>query len=434
MIPKLYPIGENGSLRVCETDRFKAGMLSVSSVMPITPENACLAPLLLSVLRRGTEKYPTLADVNRRLDYLWGTSFSLRCYYRGNLMIVGFSADLLDPSYLPSGADSLLDGVLELMDQMLYHPLLDENGLLLEKYVESEKELQCDAIRSVKNNPRAYAAERCRSILFEHDPCGVPQYGTEEQTMAVTREELTSFWRRWIGSLTPDCFYVGPAAPELLRSKLEQYLTLGENSASAPAGGLVEVRAGRGLRVNESLPVAQSWLVIAMRSETRTNDPMIHAYAVLNEMLGNSPISRLFVHVREKKSLCYSCSSAYGGNSGTLLIFCGIKAENRAAAEEEIFRQVSLLAKGKFSESELEAAKKSLDHAYRRLEDSPEGLETFYYGRALVNNLLDAETCRRAILKVTAEEVARAASALTADVVYFMEGTLGEGEDEDDDD
>ena len=135
MIPKLYPIGANGSLRVCETDRFKAGMLSVSSVMPITPENACLAPLLLSVLRRGTEKYPTLADVNRRLDYLWGTSFSLRCYYRGNLMIVGFSADLLDPSYLPSGADSLLDGVLELMDQMLYHPLLDENGLRYMEYV-----------------------------------------------------------------------------------------------------------------------------------------------------------------------------------------------------------------------------------------------------------------------------------------------------------
>ena len=51
MIPKLYPVGENGSLRVCGTDRFKAGMLSVSSVMPVTPENACLAPLLLSVLR-----------------------------------------------------------------------------------------------------------------------------------------------------------------------------------------------------------------------------------------------------------------------------------------------------------------------------------------------------------------------------------------------
>lgn len=430
MIPKLYPIGEGGSLRVCGTERFKAGMLSVSSVMPVDRESACLGPLLLSVLRRGTEKYRTLAEINRRLDYLWGTSFAIRSYYRGNYQVMGFSADLLDSSYLPDGSEELIDGVLELMEQILLHPILDEDGLLSEKYVESEKVLQCDAIRAVKNNPRVYAAERCKSILFAGEPCGFPPYGTEEQTMAVTREELTAFWKRWIEGLRLDCFYVGPMDASALREKLERVFPC-HCAVEAVTDGLVKTRSGRGIRTEETLPVEQSQLVIGLRCPSRINDPDTAVYTVLNEMLGNSPISRLFVHVREKKSLCYSCSSAYNSYAGTFMIFCGLKRENRTAAEKEIFRQLRLLGKGKFAEAELIAAKKSLECAYRRLEDSPEALESFFYSRALMGNDWDPEQCRRAVDAVTREEIAKAAAMLEPDVVYFLEGTLGEGELED---
>ena len=165
MNPREYRVGATGKLMVLSTDRFKSGLLSVSSAMPITPRSACLAPLLLSVLRRGTEKYPTLADINRRLDYLWGTGFSIRSFYRGNCQILGFSAELLDTSYLPEGAEDLTDAALELLEQILFYPVLDGDGLLCERYVESEKEMQIDAIRAAKNNPRGYAMERCRSIL-----------------------------------------------------------------------------------------------------------------------------------------------------------------------------------------------------------------------------------------------------------------------------
>ena len=178
MLPNRYQAGR-ATVWILPTGRFKEGLLSVSSVMPVTPENACLAPLLLSVLRRGTRKYPTLADVNRRLDYLWGTGLSLRSHYRGNLLVLGLSAELLDGRFLPDGGIGLTDGVLELMHEILFCPLLDDDGLLSARYVESEKELQCNAIRAVKNNPRAYAAERARALLYEGEPCGIPHRGAD---------------------------------------------------------------------------------------------------------------------------------------------------------------------------------------------------------------------------------------------------------------
>ena len=436
MIPKSYDLGKTSTLRVCATDRFKAGSLSVSTVIPIDKDTACMAPLLLSGLRRGTEKYPTLSHINRRLDYLWGTAFSIRSFFRGNCQILGFTADLLDPVYLPEGSEEIVDGVLELMEQMLFYPLLDEDGLLSAKYVESEKLLQCDAIRAAKNNPKSYAAERCKALLLEGEPGGIPLYGTEEQTMAVTRESLTGFWKNWVEQLQLDCFYVGCEDADLILKKLDRVFgnriscTKMENP---PVCG--RVREGRGGRVAEAMPVSQSQLMIAYRCGVQINHPDHAACAVLNELLGNSPISRLFVYVREKKSLCYSCASSYSAYYGTFLISCGLKSDRRDLAEREIMRQIQCLADGDFREEELDAAKKSLENTYRQIEDSPSGLESYYYGRALVGNSKSLDGCRAEFAAVTKEDVVRIARTLTLDVVYFLEGTLvGDGEDEDEED
>ncbi len=436
MIPKNYDLGTSSVLRVCSTDRFKAGALSVSSVMPIDENTACMAPLLLSVLRRGTEKYPTLSRINRRLDYLWGTSFSIRSFYRGNCHVVGFTADLLDPSYLPHGGDEIVDGVLELMEQLLFHPVLDGDGLLSAKYVESEKQLQCDVIRAARCNPKSYTAERCKALLLDGEPGGISMYGTEEQTMAVTRESLTAFWKAWLDRLYLDCFYVGGEAPSVLVKKLEA--VFGDRiprNPMVPPSVLGTVRTGRAIRVDETMPVSQSQLMIGYRCGIRMGHPDDAVCAVLNEMLGNSPISRLFVHVREKHSLCYSCASSYSAYYGTVLISCGLKSENRELAEQEILRQIQCLAQGAFGDEELVAAKRSLENVYRQIEDSPAGLESFYYGRALAGHAASLEERRAAFERVTREDVVRVAKTLTLDVTYFLEGTLadeGDGENEED--
>lgn len=434
MLPKLYSVGKGATLRTIRTERFKAGLLSVSSVLPITQETACLAPLLLSVLRRGTQTYPTLADLNRRLDYLWGTGFSVRSYYRGNALVLGFSADLLDDSYLPAGSEDLTDAILELMREILFCPLLDTDGLLCAKYVESEKQLQCDTIRSLQNNPRGYAAERCRTLMYEGEPCGIPLYGTVEQTKAVTREELTAFWHRWTASLRLECFYVGSAEPQKVQAKLARVfgaLPAGDTKLLNAPGVARTDRPIR--RAEETLPVSQSQLFIGLRSDICINHPQYYACAVMNELLGGSPVSRLFTSVREQQSLCYSCSSVYHAYLGTVLISCGLTAENRAQAEREIMAQLELIRQGRFSAEELEAAKKSLCNAYLQLEDSPCELEGYFLGRALAGNRVSPEECRAGFAAVTAEEITQVANLLRTDTVYFLRGTLTNGEEAEDD-
>ena len=437
MIPTVHTPMHGVTLRVCRTEKFKSNTLSVSAVLPVERESAYKTSLLFSVLRRGTDRYPTLAELNARLDYLFGTEIAIHNFYRGDSQIVGFSAEFLGAEYLPAG-ENLLKEVLDVLCRILFHPLLDENGCLLEKYVESEKKLQCDAIRALKNNPRSWAANRCREMIYENEPCGIPPYGQEEQVMAVTPRELTAHWRELLSRISLDCFYVGNTSPEEISAALcETFGKESFGSGCAEANRLLrvvvppraEVRYGE-----EELPVSQGHLMIGLRTATTLTDPGFFATVLMNELLGVSPISKLFMNVREKLSLCYSCSSIYDFYKGTVLIHCGLDPVNRERAREEIFAQIAAMQRGDFTEEELTAAKQSLENSYRQLTDSPGAMENFYYGRALVGSSHTVESTREGFAKVTREDVIAAAKALRTDTVYFLKGTLEEGEDEDEDD
>ncbi len=434
MIPNVYEVCRGVTLRTVQTDRFKSGMLSVSAALPIERDATPEISLLLSVLRRGTERYPTLADINRRLDTLYGTELAIRNFYRGDRQIIGFSAELLDGAYLPEGED-LLRGVLEVMTQLLYHPLCDADGVLCRRYVESEKQQQTDLLRAQKNDPRAYASDQARALLLEGHPCGTPILGSEELVSAMTAEDLTARYKSLTERLSLECFYVGSQAPEevckALCEAFEQYIQM--PTPLAPLSSLCLPRHEDVRRREESLAVSQGHLVLSYRTGIDMSSSALSACMVCNEMLGQSQISKLFVNVRERLSLCYFCYSSYNAHTGTLTVRCGIDPENRERAEREILRQVEAMRQGEFDDTELQAAKRALCNAYRQIKDSPAALESFYFGRGLWGINASLDDCRAEFEGITAESVRAAAERLTLDSIYFLRGTqMGEGGMDDD--
>ncbi len=425
MIPTCYPLQGGGTLRVLPSQRFKSSMLSVSAVLPIERDKVWKTTLLLAVLRRGTQKYPTLASINARLDYLFGTELSIRNFYRGDSQIVGFTVDFLDTSFV-TDREELLDGILDVISQILYHPLLDEEGRLLERYVESEKKLQCEAIRAVRNNPRAYALEHCLELVYADEPCGAPVAGREEDIMAISAAELTAHWRELISAIRFDCFFVGREKAEVLCPRLNAALCSPGTKAMEPSL-LYRVPAAikaETLRVEESLPVSQGQLLLSYRTDITLTHSDYASCVLLNEILGASPISKLFLNVREKLGLCYHCSSSFNGFKGTLTVSCGLEPKNRELAQREILAQLEAIRRGEIGEEELLAAKKSLENVYRQLTDSPSAMESFYYGRALLGLDTTIEESRARFADVTREQIVAAANSLKLDTVYFLNGTL----------
>ena len=431
MIPTLYKITPAVNLRAIQTDKFKNAQLSVSLILPADKERSPLTTLLFSVLRRGTEQYPTLQELNRVLDMLYGASLSYRNTFFGDCQVIGFVLETLGARYLPEDeqADPLKQG-LGVIEQMLFHPLKDENGLLRAEAVQSEIENTCDDIRAQINDTRSYARMRLRECMFEGKPYGASLVGKVEQVQAFTPEMLTEHHKRLLQSARIECFYVGSDDPAYVAQLLrDMFANVPMDLLPIPQTQVPQPRAEIQY-VTEDMAVAQGKLEIGFYTGITPEHPDAVAQSVFNELFGGSSVSRLFLNLREKKSLCYSCFSSAVAHKGIMTVSCGIHPDNREVAEREIFTQLEKLQQKPVSKTELKMAQKSLINALRQCTDSPAAMQAYWFGRQVFyDSKLTPEQCIARVKAVTAQDVLRAARAVTPDTVYFLNGTLTE-EDE----
>ena len=433
MIPQKSFPAPSLELNTIQTDRFKTETVSVTVRLPLDRELTPLYGLVLSVLKRGTERYPTQGHINRRLDELYAAGISLRLDRIGNNCILGFSAEMLDEEYT-DGQTDIFDGVLDVITQMLFHPLTDENGCFLSQFVESEKDVTCDLIQSAINNPKSYASIRCREIMFEDDDYGASLSGTVEQIRAVTPESLTRIYSELIQKREFHVFYIGSKQKEQVSERILRCLRPYLSSAVpfVPNKSVGRKTAEASKRIDEKSEIAQGKLVIGMRTGIHILHEDFYAMLVFAELYGGSPISKLFMNVRERLSLCYYCGAIYEIYKGTVFVSCGVDPDKREEAEAEIFRQLSDIREGKITSAEFDAALKSLVNSYRSISDLPSTLEAYYMGRDVFGVSCTVDACIEAIRLVSLEDVIRVAKGITTDTVYFLWGDLKDDEEDED--
>ena len=172
-------------------------------------------------------------------------------------------------------------------------------------------------------------------------------------------------------------------------------------------------------------------MILGFHAGITVGMPEFWAMMLCNEILGVSPVSRLFVYVREERGLCYSCISEYHIDRGDVVISAGIDAARREEAEMAILEQVRIMQKGAFTDAQWEAARRSLESSYAQIGDSPKTMAGFYGLRQLFGISDTVENCLDAFRKVTREQVMKAAARLRLSMVYFLEGT-GTGEETED--
>lgn len=430
MYPKRKVLSPSLALSAVQTDTFKTEMLSVSIVTPTHARRSPASLLALSILKRGCEGFATQGEINLRLDELYATSLSLKTQRLGNANILGFVAEMLCEAYT-DGKTDVFGGTLALISQMLFHPLADENGRFLAAYVESEKNNQCDAIEAQINHPRAYASLRCREIMFEGEAYGTSLMGTVEAVQSINRDELLDCYHSLISDYRYECFYIGPRDIREVEKRLENNFLpyVKEQEPIGVSQVMTDRTVGSVRRFTEEMPLAQGKLVLGFRTGINLQSSDFCAMLVMNEIYGGSPVSKLFMNVRERLGLCYYCGATYDIFKGAIFVSSGISPENKELAEREILRQLDDIRKGKITAEELEAAKHSLCNSYRSLSDSPALLESYYFCRNEFSVDCSIEQCMEGIRAVRIEDVIRVSESVVLDTVYFLNGNGEELED-----
>ena len=413
-------------LRAVHTNKFKSAYLSLTLLTPLDRETAGANALIPSVLRRGTAVHPDLESLSAALDELYGGAVEPMVRKKGECQCVGFAASFLDDAYTLKG-EQILEGAAALLGELLLNPYTQE-GCFCPDYTAGEKANLLDRIRGQINDKRTYALHRLTQIMCPEEAFGVDKLGEASLVEQITPQSLWQRYQQLMETAAVEVYYCGSARPERVEQALRAALApLPVREDRQVPDCLVAIHGRPQPQVvEEALDVTQGKLAMGFRTGGITCwEEDYPALTMCNAIFGGTTLSKLFMNVREKLSLCYYASSVMEKMKGLVLVSSGIEFDKYQTARDEILAQLEAIRRGEIQDWELEGARRTLISGHLSTLDDQGRQEEFWLGQAAAGLDTTIEELCAQFESVTREQVAAAAQKLELDTIYFLKGKEG---------
>lgn len=412
-------------LTAVQTQKFKSSVLGMQFLLPLAREQAALQALLPMVLRRGTAEHPDMESLSAVLDELYGGSLEPTVRKKGETQCVGFVGSFLDDAYTLDGS-AVLEPSAALLGELVLRPYT-RDGAFCPDYTRQERENLVTRIRAQVNDKRQYAQVRVVAEMCAGEPFGVDKLGDEASAAAITPQKLWDCYQQVLRTAPIEFYYCGSAPLERVRAAVQAIVD------GLPAGERVPLaRPEKGnapaqpRRVEEALDVTQGKLAMGFRTGGVTCwEEEYPAMAMCNAVFGGTTLSKLFMNVREKLSLCYYASSTLEKMKGLILVSSGIEFDKFQQARDEILHQLEEIRQGNMEDWELEGTRRTMIGAHLATLDVQDRQEDFWLGQTAAGLETGIEELVAQLEQVTREQVAQAAQKLELDTIYFLKGTEG---------
>jgi len=419
-------ISDGINLGYIEQKKFKTNFFKVCFCMNLDEGLPTRLSLLAGVLMRASKNYPGISEINNRLDYLYDMNVSSGTYKRGEKLYFSYECDFIKDEFLPNG-EKLLDEALGMFEELVFNPFLTDGGFD-KKILDSEKTELENSIKSIINYKNAYVKEKCIEALCEGEKYSINEQGKLEEIPEIDEKSLYEFYKWMLESARVEIMFVGEADVQKLADDFKRIFT--QNTSRTPeminetyiTGDVKEKVCEK----TEKMQVNQGKLALGFRTGVGVTDKDCTAMTLFAEIFGGSPMSKLFMNVREKLSLCYYCRASLDSYKGIMLVLSGIQSKNRDKSFEAIMKELSDIQSGKVTADEFEAAKLSLVNSYKTLDDSPAALSAWYVSRIMTGSFENPGQIVERIKNTTLKEVIEASKKVKLDTVYFLEGEDGE--------
>lgn len=409
-------------LTLVPATKFKSSLLSMSLLAPLRQETAAVNALIPYLLRRGSETHPDLQSISTALDLLYGGAVDPVVRQKGETQCVGFVGSFLDDSFAEEG-EEVFPQAAELMAELLLRPHT-EDGVFSSDYTRQEKANHIDRIRSEINEKRQYANQRVVEEMCAGEPYGLSRLGREKEVEAITPRSAWEQYQELLAHSRLELYYCGSMEPQRVRDILKSVL------ANLPRKGGYQVEetiivpcAQAPKQIEERLDVAQGKLTMGFRTGGITAASTEYPALILcNALFGGTTTSKLFLHVREKLSLCYYAGSSVHRYKGIMIVSSGVEFSNMERAEKEIMTQLELCKKGQFESWEVDGARQYAVSSLWIIADSQGRQEDWWLGQAVAGLTQSPEELAGAVEAVTVEQAIAAAQKLSLDAIYFLKG------------
>lgn len=415
---ELYPSVRFSHLR---DKKFRHNSISVNIIAPLCAKTATATAILPFLLRRGSAGFPDYTKLEQELCELYGASLGSDVIQYGGLQIIRCSITFVDDAYTID-AEQISGRCAALLGDIVLNPKLI-NGEFDHTDFELERQNLIDTIESEINDKRSYAIRKCKELLFEGSDLAAPRYGTVAQAKELTPAQAAARYTELMNTAQIDITFTGCGDPTAVRETFAKLFAGLKRHPAAYAMPTLPAAATKVRKKTQTMEVAQAKLVLGMRTGVLERSDDIDAMRLMTLLYGGTPNSKLFINVREKKSLCYYCAAHFNRPTGTVMVDIGVEHNNKEQAQQAIMEQLAAVAGGGFTDEELKEAKLAYANAVRSSQDSLSALESWYLTQLLDGERRSPEDEVAAMEKVTREAVCKAAAKVTLDSVYFLTGS-----------
>jgi predicted Zn-dependent peptidase len=388
-------------LRVVTQTMPTARSVSVALFVPVGSRHedaahAGLSHLLEHLVFKGTRGHPEAGSLSQRVEGVGGS--------------VNASTDRELTVYSSKVPAAEWPIALEAVNELALRPLLRARDL------QSEKPVIADEIRMYVDSPSDHVFTIFDELLFGSHPLGREIAGTIGSVRRATHEAVVEHWRSAYRTRALVLSVAGAIDHDAVVRAAASWTADGPDLDGRPvppppvaAGRPRPVPAGA-LRVSHRR-LSQGNLCLGMPGVAR-DDPDRWALDLLGAILGDGMGSRLFLDLRERRSLVYDVSTfaAMYADTGTFGVHAGFDPEDAERVIAAILEQLDRITTEPVSREELDRARAyTRGRLELRMEDSGAVAGWIGTGEALLPRVMTVEEVIERLDAVTVEDLLRVA-------------------------
>ncbi len=393
-------------LRVVTQSMPGARSASVALFVPVgsrheTDAQAGLSHFLEHLVFKGTRGFPEAGSLSQLVEGVGGT--------------VNASTDRELTVYGAKVPAEHADVALNAISELALRPLLRRADLA------AEKPVIVDEIRMYVDSPSDHVFTLFDALLYGRHPLGREIAGTIGSVRRATHEGVVGHWR---AAYRPGRMVLAAAGAldheDVVRAAAD-WQADGPEPDGAPAARppvaapAPEAAPPGSLRVSRRR-LSQGNLCLGMPGVAR-DDPDRWALDVLGAILGDGMGSRLFLELRERRSLVYDVStfSASYADAGTFGVHAGFDPEDAPRVIRAIVDELDKVAGERVTPQELDRARAyARGRLELRMEESGAVAGWLGTGEALLPRILTVEEVLARFDAVTADDLLRVAGRYLA--------------------
>jgi len=365
------------------------------------------------ILVDSCEKYPDYSQLSLRFSELYGASMSDSTTVLGDVRSTSLAVVSIDDRYALEG-EKLEQESCQLLLDCLLHPLTDNGTFDKQTTALMQGEL-IDAIDSVINDKRNYAAQKGAEYAYKGEPWELSIQGTHEEAERITAQSAYSAYRYMLEHGRVEINAVGCSDfTESERMLTEAFAQLKRSDICRPhfkpSAQKAEV-----VDVTENVQMQQAVTRMYFKAPEMTDR---FAGALLSMILGGMTTSRFFMNIREEQSLCYYCSCFSNRFKRVITAYAGVEPQNVQRTREAVLKEFADICENGVSEDELSRAKLEIINDMRSVYDGVKAIASWYGSQIMDETVYTPEEYIAEIEKVTPERV-QAACRLYRPDTYF---------------